>query len=139
MSSSDTELYFLPEELFRIGNTKEPRLTNVRTQDVNYTVLDHTRMVVADGNGISLYNEEGLRMSHLTGTVWKLPEEMIKDKPLPAGLKIVEDKNSKGHFMIAPTRNMPLEQYKGLLEKLAVRCTPWLSKSELGAWRKEAL
>lgn len=38
---------------------------------------------------------------------------------MPQGLKLVHDR--PGHYSIAPTVNMPLDKYKGLLEELGMK------------------
>ncbi|WP_440480621.1 hypothetical protein [Rheinheimera baltica] len=37
----------------------------------------------------------------------------------PVGLKLVQDKAH--HYCIAPTQNMPIDKYKGLLEEMALK------------------
>lgn len=51
----------------------------------------------------------------MTGWVWRFPSN---SKPR-LGLKFVQDKPH--HFCIAPIRNMPIDQYKGLLEEMALK------------------
>ena len=53
----------------------------------------------------------------MTGWVWRFPPNT---KP-PLGLKLVQDKPH--HFCIAPTQNMPVDKYKGLLEEMALRAS----------------
>jgi hypothetical protein len=36
------------------------------------------------------------------------------------GLKLVNDR--PGHYSLCPERNMPLDEFKGLLAKLAMKC-----------------
>jgi len=50
--------------------------------------------------------------------VWKIK----KGVQLPIGLKLVKDirVGHKGHYMIAPSKNMPLKKYLGLLEELGL-------------------
>lgn len=72
---------------------------------------------MANNQGVSLFDEEGMKTGHLTGWVW----EMKKDTHLPVGLKLIK-KGSKGHYLLVPVRNMPLSQYVGLLEQVAIYC-----------------
>jgi hypothetical protein len=46
--------------------------------------------------------------------------------PLPTGLKMVNDK--PGHYCIAPTTNMPIDKYKGLLEELGLKAVRAVKK-----------
>lgn len=38
---------------------------------------------------------------------------------IPQGLKLVNDK--PGHYCVAPTHNMPVDLYKGLLEQMGMK------------------
>lgn len=50
--------------------------------------------------------------------VWRIKKGAI----LPPELKLVKDQRPghKGHYMIAPSKNMPLKKYLGLLEELGL-------------------
>ena len=74
-------------------------------------------VIVANNQGVSLFNEEGMKTGHLTGWVW----EIKQNTNLPVGLRFVK-KGSKGHYLLVPVRNMPLSQYVGLLEQVAIYC-----------------
>ncbi len=104
------EFYIIPEELFRMGNSKSPRLSNVRSRDV--TIMNGK--IIANGKGVSVFDREGINQSPMTGWVWKFPS----NTRLPIGLKLVHDK--KHHYCISPTRNMLIEEYKSLLEKMSI-------------------
>ncbi|CAM4449016.1 hypothetical protein [Shewanella livingstonensis] len=55
------DLYFAPEDLFRLGNSSGPRLTNVRRpKDVNTTEINCICVVIANGKGISLSTKSRL-------------------------------------------------------------------------------
>lgn len=56
-------------------------------------------------------------LSSMSGWVWKFPANTI----LPAGLKLVNDRPH--HYCIAPSHNMPVDKYKGLLEELALKAS----------------
>jgi hypothetical protein len=45
---------------------------------------------------------------------------------VPGDLKIVAD--GKDHYVIAPSRSMPLDKYKGLLEEMAMSATREFNK-----------
>lgn len=109
------EFYILPEELFRLGSTSSPKLSNVRSRDVDTTVVNGITIVIANGKGISVFDKAGINQSPMSGWVWRFP---TNTKP-PQGLKLVQDK--KHHYCIAPTQNMPVGKYKGLLEEMALR------------------
>jgi hypothetical protein len=49
--------------------------------------------------------------------VWQFPPNT---KP-SFGLKFVQDKPH--HYCIAPTQNMPIDKYRGLLEEMALKAT----------------
>lgn len=107
----------MPEEIFRLGNSSSPRLSNVRPRDVNLTTINGITMVVANGKGISVFDKEGINQSPMSGWVWRFPPSTT----IPFGLKLVQDKEH--HYCIAPTKNMPVNKYKGLLEEMAILAT----------------
>lgn len=111
------EFYIVPEEIFRLGNSGSPRLSNVRPKDVDTVKINDIVVIRANGKGVSVFDRQGINESPMSGWVWKFPPNM---QP-PLGLKLVKDKEH--HYCIAPTRNMPIEKYKGLLEEMALRAT----------------
>lgn len=109
------EFYLIPEDVFRLGNSQGPTLDNVRSRDIEFIELGGIKVVVANGKGVSVFDREGINQSPMTGWVWRLAMNVA----LPVGLKLVKDKPN--HFCIAPTQNMPLDKYKGLLEELGLK------------------
>jgi hypothetical protein len=109
------EFYIIPEEVFRLGNSTSPKLSSIRTRDVDTTTINGITMVIANGKGISVFDREGINQSPMTGWVW----QFLPNTHFPPGLKLVQDKPH--HFCIAPTRNMPIDKYKGLLETMALK------------------
>jgi hypothetical protein len=109
------EFYIIPEEVFRLGNSTSPKLSSIRTRDVDTTTINGITMVIANGKGISVFDREGINQSPMTGWVWKF----LPNTSFPPGLKLVQDKPH--HFCIAPTKNMPVDKYKGLLEAMALK------------------
>jgi hypothetical protein len=109
------EFYLIPEEIFRMGNSTSPKLSNVRPRDVNTMEVNGVTMIVANGKGISVFDKIGINESPMTGWVWKFPPNCSA----PLGLKFVQDKPH--HYCIAPIHNMPLDKYKGLLEEMALK------------------
>lgn len=111
------DLYFAPEDLFRLGNSTGPRLTNVRRpKDIDTIELNGILMVVSNGKGISLSTKERIEKTPMSGWVWKI----TRGTSMPNGLKLINDR--EGHYSICPRVNMPLDEFKGLLSKLAVKC-----------------
>lgn len=108
------EFYIIPEEVFRLGNTNSPKLSNIRPRDINIINVNGVPVVVANGKGISVFDKEGIALSPMTGWVWRFSP----NTRFPLGLKLVQDKPH--HFCIAPAHNMPLDKYKGLLEEMAL-------------------
>lgn len=109
------EFYIMPEELFRLGNLNSAKLSNVRGRDVDTIQINGITVVKANGKGISVFDRIGINESPMSGWVWRFPQNT---QP-PNGLKLVQDKPH--HFCIAPTQNMPLGKYIGLLEELALK------------------
>ena len=116
------KLYITQEDLFRVGNLSSPRLTNIRPNEINIIDINGIKMVVANGKGVSLYNQNGLEKSALTGWVW----EIKQGSALPFGLTLREGKG--GHYLLCPSHNMPLNAYAGLLEKMALTCSKTYKK-----------
>lgn len=109
------KLYIAKEDLYRFGNNSSSRISAVRPREITVTVVNGIENIVANNNGVSLFNRIGLDETHLTGWVW----EIKQGTHFPIGLKLIK-KGSKGHHMLVPTRNMPLSQYIGLLEQVAM-------------------
>lgn len=107
--------YICPEDVFRLGNAGSPRLSNIRPHDVDLTKVNDIVVVIANNAGVSVFNEQGLAERDMSGWVWQFNVAT----PIPQGLKLVHDR--PGHYSIAPTVNMPLDKYKGLLEELGVK------------------
>lgn len=111
------DLYMAPEDLFRLGNSTSPRLTNVRRpKDIDTVELNGIQVVIANGKGVSLSTKERLVATPMSGWVWKIPKNTV----VPVGLKLINDR--PGHYSIFPNMNMPLDEFKGLLSKLAMKC-----------------
>lgn len=64
-------LYMAEEDLFRLGNSEGPRLDHVRERDVDIYVAGGILFVKANGKGISLLTEDGMRGKR-GGWLWKL-------------------------------------------------------------------
>jgi hypothetical protein len=126
------DFYIFPEEVFRIGNSTSHKLTSIKAREVNVIVIQAVPVIVADGRGVSLFTLEGIQREGLTGFAWRFK----KDTPLPHGLKLVSDPQKKGHYVIAPVQNMPVDKYKGLLEELGLRCEKYLKVNESGSFAR---
>lgn len=109
-------LYLAEIDLFRIGNSESPRLDRVRAVDIDTYDRNGIRMVRANGKGISVFTEADLSRARFEGWVWKIPH----GTQMPLGLGLINDHG--GHFMICPISDMPLDEYKALLSKLALLC-----------------
>lgn len=111
------DLYFTPEDLYRLGNSSSARLTNVRRpKDVDTMEINGIIVVIANGKGVSLFAKDRLDRTQMSGWVWKIS----KGVRVPTGLKLLNDR--PGHYSICPISNMPLDEFIGLLSKLALNC-----------------
>jgi len=74
--------------------------------------------VIANGNGFSAFDHITKIMGKPGKKVWRIKKGVL----LPHELKLVKDKRPghEGHYMIAPSTNMPLKKYLGLLEELGL-------------------
>jgi hypothetical protein len=111
------DFFILPEELFRLGNSNNSNLSNVRARDIDTIEINGITVIVANGKGVSVFDKAGINESPMTGWVWRF----APNTQPPVGLKLVKDKAH--HFCIAPTHNMPVDKYKGLLEEMAFKAT----------------
>lgn len=111
------DLYMAPEDLFRLGNATDPRLTNLRRpKDIDTIEINGILVAVANGKGISLFTKARMQSNPMSGWVWKI----AKGTAVPLGLKLLTDRS--GHYTVCPITNMPLDEFKGLLSKLAMKC-----------------
>ncbi len=115
-------LYLLDEELYRLGNATSPRLDNVRPFDVDTYDRNGILMVRANRRGISLLDEARLNKTRSNGWVWKIPATTA----MPPGLAVTPDPDpdprTRGHFLLCPVSDMPMDEYRALLAKLALIC-----------------
>lgn len=51
--------------------------------------------------------------------------EFTESTAVEPGLKLVGDDEPE-HYVLAPVTNMPLDEYKGLLEKMGLKCEKYL-------------
>lgn len=117
------DLFMVPEDLFRLGNATSPRLTNIRRpKDIDTVEVNGITVVISNGKGISLSTKGRLDKTPMSGWVWKIS----KGTQMPIGLKLLNDR--PGHYSICPISNMPLDEYIGLLSKLAMKCKKVLKK-----------
>ena len=110
------DLNALREDLYRMGNGASPNFPEARAF-IDCKVVDRggIKIVLADGNGFSAFNRITRIMKVRGKNIWRIR----KGSPLPEGLKLVKDLTSKDHFMLAPSVDMPVRKYLGLLEELA--------------------
>ncbi len=111
------DLFMAPEDLFRLGNATSPRLTHIRRpKDIDTIEVNGITVVIANGKGISLSTKGRLDKTPMSGWVWKI----VRGTQMPIGLKLLNDR--LGHYSICPISNMVLDEFIGLLSKLAMKC-----------------
>ncbi|WP_308363946.1 MULTISPECIES: hypothetical protein [unclassified Microbulbifer] len=123
MSNTET-LYLTQEDLYRIGNASSSKLADVRQGEVRIVEVGGIKTVVANDQGVSLYNKTGLDDAPLSGWVY----EIKTGTALPPGLRLWKDPKIAGHYHVCAAHNMPYHKYVGLLEELALRCTKVFKK-----------
>lgn len=107
------------KDLYRMGNAVWPAFTEDRAKvDVVIIRQDGIETVIANGNGFSAFDHLTKIMRKPGKKIWRIK----KGVPLPTELKLVKDKRPghEGHYMIAPSKNMPLKKYLGILEELGL-------------------
>lgn len=64
------DLYLAPEDLYRLGNATDPRLTHIRQpKDMDTTEVNGIVVAIANGKGISLSTKARLDSSPMSGWV----------------------------------------------------------------------
>ena len=111
------DLDALHEDLYRMGNTTSPKFNEARAM-IDCRVVDRSgiKTVVANGNGFSAFNRIIPLMRRPGSSVWRIKKGSV----LPSGLRLVKDLTNEGHYMLAPTSDMPLKKFLGLLEEIAM-------------------
>lgn len=107
------------KDLYRMGNARWPNFSEGRARvDVVITIRDGIEMVMANGNGFSAFDHLTKIMTKPGKKIWRIKKGSL----LPNGLKLVKDTRAghDGHYMIAPSTNMPLKKYLGILEELGM-------------------
>jgi len=127
MAIVNQDFYIFPEEVYRVGNSTSPKMSALRVGEINIYEIKGVKMAVANGKGISVFTLQGLQDEKLTGFAWKFK----KETHVEPGLKLVDDEKPE-HYVLAPVRNMPLDEYKGLLEKMGLKCTKYLKIKKNG-------
>lgn len=107
------------KDLYRMGNATWPAFTEDRARvDVVIVKKEGIDTVIANGNGFSAFDYITKIMKKPGKKVWRIK----KGSPLPQELKLVKDRRPghDGHYMIVPSKNMPLKKYLGALEELGL-------------------
>ena len=133
MLKINQDFYIFPEDVYGVGNASSHRLSVLREGEIDTYEIRSVKMVVANGKGVSVFTLKGLQDEGLTGFAWLF----ARDTTLEHGLKLVDD-NKPEHYTIAPVVNMPLDEYKGLLERMGVKCKKYLKIKKGGAMEKIA-
>lgn len=115
------EFFLIPEEVFRLGNFN-PKFARVRSKDADTITINGILMVIANGKGVSVFDRNGIIQSPKIGWVWRF----VPQTALPPGLELIEEEPN--HYCLAPTQNMPVNKYKGLLEELALKANRMFKK-----------
>ncbi len=121
---SQEQLYIMDvgeftKNLYRMGNATWPNFSEDRARvDVVITQVGGIDVVIANGNGFSAYDHLTPIMCRPGKKVWRIKRGAL----LSSELRLVKDlrPGHDGHYMIAPTKTMPLKKYLGLLEELGM-------------------
>lgn len=133
MSIINKEFYIFPEEVYRVGNSSSHKMTALRIGEVDIYQLKGIKMITANGKVISVFTLAGLEKEGLTGFAWKFR----KNTRVENGLKLIDDEKPE-HYTLAPTKNMPLDEYKKLLNKMGLKCVKYLKIKKDGSMEKTA-
>jgi hypothetical protein len=107
----------LQRPLFRSGNATSPNFSENRAlKDLLTFEKNGVVHVRANGNGFSTFSyiTEGMKLQGKN--VWII----IRGARLPESIRLVHDRTpgKRGHYMLAPEKDMPLMKYLGLLQEL---------------------
>lgn len=109
----------LTKDLYRMGNAVWPQFSDGRARiDVPIAVHNGVEIVVANGNGFSASDRITPVMQQPGKRVWRIK----KGASLPPEVVLVKDvrRNHEGHYMLAPSKTMPLKKFLGALEELGM-------------------
>ncbi len=109
----------LHQDLFRMGNSDSPSFSEARgLKDCLVVEVNGILVVRANGNGFSAFDSITPYMKEKGKNIWKIKKHAI----LPDGIRVIKDMrpNHKGHFMLAPERDMPFLKYLGILEEFGI-------------------
>ncbi len=109
------------------------KLTAIRGGEIDVYEMKGVKIVIANGKGVSVFTLEGLKNEGLAGYAWLFK----KGTNVEMGLKLIDDEKPE-HYTLAPTRNMPLDEYKGLLEKMGIKCSKYLKIKKDGSMERTA-
>ena len=123
----------LPEELYRVGSTSSPKLDRIRIpRDVSFNQTyqsDGLTWIRPGKHGVSLFTLKGIKEKMAffdpADTVWQLPKVVN----LPITLGITSDHGE--HYLIYPLQNMPLDEFKGEVAKIARQANAYLKVRDL--------
>jgi hypothetical protein len=133
MSIINQDFFIFPEDVYRVGNFSSHRLTALRGGEVDIYEMKGIQMVIANGKGVSVFTIKGLKDEGLTGYAWLF----TKGTSVEHGLKLIDD-NKPEHYTLAPFSNMPLDEFKGLLEKMGMKCAKYLKIKKDGSMERTA-
>lgn len=105
--------------LYRMGNATWPNFGEDRARiDVVVIDKDGIDTVIANRNGFSAFDHLTKVMLKPGKKIWRIS----KWATLPKELELVKDLRDghDGHYMIAPSEDMSLEDYLGFLEELGL-------------------
>lgn len=106
-------------DLYRMGNATWPKFDEDRARsDVVIKKVDGIEKVIANGNGFSAFDHLTKTMQKPGKKIWRIKKDAI----IPKELRVVKDmrKGHEGHYMLAPSDNMTLKKYLGILEELGL-------------------
>lgn len=101
-----------------MGNAETPSFSAARgLKDCFIVEVDGIKIVRANGNGFSAFSSVTAIMKRKGKNIWKIKKGAIFND-----LRIVKDMrpDHKGHFMLAPTQDMPFKKYLGILEEFGI-------------------
>jgi len=113
MNNSE-DLYLSADDLYRLGNATSARLDHVRVPKDMPTIDRNGIVYVLPGAfGVSVFTENGIKRQYGDGWVWCIK----KGTAFSPRLRLVNDRGD--HYLISPAFEMPLDEFRGLLSKLA--------------------
>ncbi|WP_444909715.1 hypothetical protein [Microbulbifer sp. TRSA005] len=117
------EIYIDSNSLPKFGYSREEDV-NMLTSNLDTTFLNNISIVIANGKGIRIFDQESINQSTLIGWVCRFPAGTTP----PNGLRITEQ--GPGQYYISPERNMTATRFIELLKEMSLKAITLFKRAD---------